>query len=120
MRVVRSPHPYGRLQHLANAIVGVDYENRGVSDGKDTIASFLITFWLAITLGLALGYVVSFFISQQTMIYYILRKKVDGIEMNEVFEESEEEAKPAEAPKPASAAPAGDAKPAEPPKEEKK
>ncbi|MBI3858446.1 MAG: hypothetical protein HY293_22405, partial [Planctomycetes bacterium] len=56
--------------------------------------------------------------------YYILRKKVDGIEMNEVFEESEEEAKPAEAPKagaPAPAAPpAGEAKPAEPPKEDKK
>jgi len=58
------------------------------------------------------------------MIYYILRKKVDGIEMNEVFEESEEEAKPAEAPKAASPAPAaappGEAKPAEPPKEGQK
>ncbi|HLY09619.1 MAG TPA: hypothetical protein VKW04_09975 [Planctomycetota bacterium] len=120
MEVLKAPHPYGRLQHLANSIVGVNYENLGVPEGKDTFASFLITFWLAITLGLALGYVVSFFISQQTMIYYVLRKKVDGIEMNEVFEESEEEAKPAEAPKPAGAAPAGDAKPAEPPKEEKK
>lgn len=120
MQIVKAPHPYGRLQHLANGIVGVDYENRGVAEGKDTFASFLITFWLAITLGLSLGYVVSFFISQQTMIYYVLRKKVDGIEMNEVFEESEEEAKPTEAPKPTSAAPAGDAKPAEPPKEEKK
>jgi len=120
MEVLKGPHPYGRLQHLANSIVGVNYVDRGVAEGKDTFASFLITFWLAITLGLALGYVVSFFISQQTMIYYILRKKVDGIEMNEVFEESEEEAKPTEAPKPAAAAPAGDAKPAEPPKEEKK
>lgn len=120
MDILKAPHPYGRLQHLANSIVGVNYEDRGVAEGKDTFASFLITFWLAITLGLALGYVVSFFISQQTMIYYILRKKVDGIEMNEVFEESEEEAKPVEAPKPAAAAPAGDAKPAEPPKEEKK
>jgi hypothetical protein len=96
----------------------------GITELKDTGASFLITFWLAITLGLALGYVVSFFISQQTMIYYILRKKVDGIEMNEVFEESEEEAKPAEAVKPAApaaGAPAADAtKPATPPKEEKK
>ena len=54
----------------------------------------------------------------------ILRKKVDGIEMNEVFEESEEEQKPAEAPKAAvpavGAAPAGESKPAEPPKEDKK
>ncbi|MBV8880592.1 MAG: hypothetical protein JO332_11540, partial [Planctomycetaceae bacterium] len=48
-------------------------------------------------------------------------KKVDGIEMNEVFEESEEDVKPTEVPKPAAAAvPAGETKPAEPPKEEKK
>ncbi len=124
--IIRGPHPYGRLQNLSNQIVGVDYVNRGVNPEKYTshnIASFAVTFWLAITLGLALGYVVSFFISQQTMIYYILRKKVDGIEMNEVFEETEEEAKPAEAPKagaPAAPAPAGESKPAEPPKEEKK
>ena len=125
--MVSSPHPYGRLQNLANEIVGVDFKDRSLSPDKQTThhaASFLVTFWLAITLGLALGYVVSFFISQQTMIYYILRKKVDGIEMNEVFEESEEEAKPAEAPKAASPAPAappaGEAKPAEPPKEGQK
>ena len=122
LEIAKAPHPYGRLQHLANSIVDVKYDDLGMTEGKDTFASFLITFWLAITLGLALGYVVSFFISQQTMIYYVLRKKVDGIEMNEVFEESEEEAKPAEAAKPAaaSATPAGETKPAEPPKEEKK
>ncbi len=123
LSIATAPHPYGRLQNLANHVVGVDYENRGVTKESHHIASFLVTFWLAITLGLALGYVVSFFISQQTMIYYVLRKKVDGIEMNEVFEESEEEAKPAEAPKPAaapSAAPSAEAKPVEPPKEDKK
>jgi hypothetical protein len=124
LSLVKAPHPYGRLQNLANHVVGVDYEHRGVTKESHHIASFLVTFWLAITLGLALGYVVSFFISQQTMIYYILRKKVDGIEMNEVFEESEEEAKPAEAPKPATAAPpatpSAEAKPVEPPKEDKK
>ena len=123
LSVLAEPHPYGRLQTMANHIVGVDYKNRGFAPDRQVhqFASFLVTFWLSITLGLALGYVVSFFISQQTMIYYILRKKVDGIEMNEVFEESEEEAKPAEAPKAAPAAPAaGEAKPAEPPKEEKK
>jgi hypothetical protein len=124
LSLAKGPHPYGRLQNLANHLVGVDFEHRGVAKDSHHIASFLVTFWLAITLGLALGYVVSFFISQQTMIYYILRKKVDGIEMNEVFEESEEEAKPAEAPKPAAPAPAAgpsaESKPAEPPKEEKK
>ena len=117
--IVRGPHPYGRLQTVANEIVDVNYED--LSPGKDHYAyvSFIIMFWLVITLGLALGYVVSYGISQQTMIYYILRKKVDGIEMNEVFEETEEEAKPAEmsASKPADA-PA--APPAEAPKAEDK
>jgi len=126
LSIVSDPHPYGRLQNLSNHIVKVDYKDRGLPPDRQAhhFSSFLVTFWLAITLGLALGYVVSFFISQQTMIYYILRKKVDGIEMNEVFEESEEEAKPAEAPKAGAAAPAapaaGESKPAEPPKEEKK
>jgi hypothetical protein len=127
LSILSEPHPYGRLQNLSNHIVNVNYDNTSLPPDKQTThhaASFLVTFWLAITLGLALGYVVSFFISQQTMIYYILRKKVDGIEMNEVFEESEEEVKPAEAPKAGAAAPAapsaGEAKPAEPPKEEKK
>src|SRR5204863_5320763 len=125
----KGPHPYGRLQVLAKKIVRVDYAQAGLGDkgglsGDHYFAAFVLTLWLAITLGLALGYVVSYFISQQTMIYYILRKKVDGIEMNEVFEESEEEAKPADAPKPAtpaaSGSPAAAAKPVEPPKEDKK
>src|SRR5262245_27867560 len=128
--ILSDPHPYGRLQTISNHIVGVDYKNRGFAPDRQAhhFASFLVTFWLSITLGLALGYVVSFFISQQTMIYYILRKKVDGIEMNEVFEETEEEAKPtalesgkpAEGGAPAAEAPKAEDKPAAPPTEEKK
>lgn len=96
LSIARAPHPYGRLQALANGIVNVDYTSAGVTGPGPQIASFIVTLWLAITLGLSLGYVVSFFLSQQTLIYYILRKKVDGIEMNEVFEEAE----PAEEPQP--------------------
>jgi type IV secretory pathway TrbD component len=123
--VATSPRPYSRIQSVSNLIVGVDYTNAAVEGTGATIAGFLITLWLAITLGLSLGYVVSYFFSQQTMIYYILRKKVDGIEMNEVFEEQEEEAKPADAAKPMEGAgaaepPKAEAKPAEPPKDEKK
>ena len=107
--IASAPHPYGRLMVISNQIVKPTYGKHPLS-GDHNIAAFMITLWLAITLGLALGYVVSYFISQQTMIYYILRKKVDGIEMNEVFEEAEEEskaaeAKPAEAGKPAAAEP---------------
>jgi hypothetical protein len=110
---------------LSNQIVGVKHQAMNDLKGSHAVAGFLVTLWLSITLGLALGYVVSYFISQQTMIYYILRKKVDGIEMNEVFEEAEEEAKPPEgAPAPEAAKPPEGAKPepkpAEPPPEEKK
>jgi hypothetical protein len=120
MDVVRGPHPYGRLQTIANEIVDVDYKDTPDPEWKHhTFVSFVISFWLVITLGLALGYVVSYAISQQTMIYYILRKKVDGIEMNEVFEESEEEAKPVStetSAAPASPeAPKAEEKPASPP-----
>ncbi len=131
--VASAPHPYGRLMTLSNQIVGVDFDGSQTDDlpAGHRIGSFLMTIWLVLTLGLALGYVVSYFFSQQTMIYYVLRKKVDGIEMNEVFEEAEEEAKPAEvpaaaeAPKPEEASktaetPPGEAKPPEPPAEEKK
>jgi hypothetical protein len=102
--IVREPHPYGRLMVLSNQIVNADRDVRELPLNH-TLAGVAVTLWLVITLGLALGYVVSYAISQQTMIYYILRKKVDGIEMNEVFEEQEEEAKPAEAAGPAGAPP---------------
>jgi hypothetical protein len=130
--IVRAPHPYGRLQVLANEITGVYHAGGGGLRGGHVVAGLLVTLWLVVTLGLALGYVVSYFISQQTMIYYVLRKKVDGIEMNEVFEETEEEAakpmevakapgegaKPPEPPKPAEA-PKAEGAPPEPPKENK-
>lgn len=122
LSIAADPSPYGRLQVLANQIVGVDYEAAPALKSGHIVAHVLVTIWLAITLGLALGYVVSYFISQQTIIYYILRKKVDGIEMNEVFEEQEEEAKgpsPEAAPSP-SAPPSQPEKPSAPPQEEKK
>ena len=122
LSVATAPHPYGRLMTAANSIVRVDRTPRDLPVGH-ALAGGATTLWLVITLGLALGYVVSYAISQQTMIYYILRKKVDGIEMNEVFEEQEEElktgetaSKPAE---PAAAAPVSPPPPA-PPAEEKK
>jgi len=118
-----NPDPYGRLQTIANQVAHPAPGQEKLPMGY-VLATVGTVSWLVVTLGLALGYVVSYAISQQTMIYYVLRKKVDGIEMNEVFEESEEEAKPAEAPKAASPAPAapaaGEAKPAEPPKEGQK
>jgi len=116
--IAADPSPYGRLMTISNKIVNVDRSKPMIPALNHQLAGLFTTLWLVVTLGLALGYVVSYAISQQTMIYYILRKKVDGIEMNEVFEEQEEEAKPAElAAAPEPAPPAGEAPEApEPPK----
>jgi hypothetical protein len=55
------------------------------------VAGVIFSTWLVITLGLSLCYVISYFFSSQSIIYFLLRKKVDGIEMAEVFEEKEED-----------------------------
>jgi hypothetical protein len=94
--------PYGRLQNIAtNCIVQPNWDEgiqsvgssatRASSKGGQKIGAYILTAWLIVILGMALGYSISYFLSQQTLIYYILRKKVDGIEMNEVFEEPNEE-----------------------------
>ena len=79
------------------------------------VGAVILGFWLVLFVGMLAGYAVSYFYSSQTLVYFLLRKKVDGIEMNEVFEEKEEDAaglEPAAAPAPAAGggvAPAGDA-----------
>jgi hypothetical protein len=119
------PHPYGRVMFLLNCsitwdarhgerrVVGIDRTIAGMTPDQlgwgfeIKLTYWIISAWLILAMGLAYGYAVSYFISQQTVIYFLLRKKVDGIEMNEVFEEPEDEeplpevAKPADAPKPA-------------------
>jgi hypothetical protein len=111
--IAKAPHPYGRLQVMANRIVDVNYRTAGDIKGAPGVAGYILALWLSVTLGLALSYVVSFFYSQQTLVYFILRKKVDGIEMNEVFEEADEEGKADGDPSkpPAGVTPAADAAP---------
>jgi hypothetical protein len=95
--------------------------------GLQMIAGCILIIWLFIVFGMLAGYAVSYACSSQTLIYFLLRKKVDGIEMNEVFEEKEEgeealagdaapapggEAKPPEGGAPAAPAPDGGTPPA--------
>lgn len=79
-------------------------------DTAHKVSYWILTIWFLLAMGMAWGYAVSYFISQQTMIYYLLRKKVDGIEMNEVYEEPEEEE-----PFPEAFKPGEEKKPEEPP-----
>ncbi|MBI2930433.1 MAG: hypothetical protein HYY16_02180 [Planctomycetes bacterium] len=94
------PHPYGRMMALSKEIVQPDYsvDIQRLDTKWHKAAAYIVIAWLVIALGMALGYAPSYVISQQTLIYYLLRKKVDGIEMNEVFEEPEEEGLPEPAP----------------------
>lgn len=119
-RVVRNPDmlpdalcPYPWVMRGAHVVTGHTSRHQLKIDdlpkSQHRIAAYILLAWLIFTLGIAWGYVPSYLISQQTAIYYLMRKKVDGIEMNEVFEEAEEE----EALQPVP--PPGESKPGEPP-----
>lgn len=58
----------------------------------DKIAAVLISIWVYIVLGLLAGYVVSFYFSANTIIYYVMRREVDLTELDDVYlEETEDE-----------------------------
>jgi hypothetical protein len=56
----------------------------------EMVAGIILLFWIFLVFGMLAGYAVSYCFSSQTLIYFLLRKKVDGIEMNEVYEEKED------------------------------
>jgi hypothetical protein len=65
--------------------------------GAESIASYLIIFWVCVVLGLLVSFLFSFFFTSQTVIYFLLRKVVDATDMEEVYmEESDEEELPLE------------------------
>lgn len=68
----------------------------------------IVCFWLTLAFLMMLGFSYSFFWSAATMIYFLMRKKVDEAELDEVFEDEEPEP-PLAPPKLAPAAPAAPA-----------
>ena len=69
----------------------------------------IVCFWLTLAFLMMLGFSYSFFWSAATMIYFLMRKKVDEAELDEVFEDDEPEpplAAPKLSPAPAPPAPA--------------
>ena len=59
--------------------------------GTVLVAGYIFGVWLVIVVGLLISYVVSYKISSQTIIYLLLRKKVDDIDVKEIYEETEDE-----------------------------
>lgn len=75
----------------------------------NTWGAGIVAFWLALVFLMMLGFSYSFFWSAATAIYFLMRKKVDEADVDEVFLEDEEPEAPLAPPKAtdAAAAPAG-------------
>ena len=93
---------------------------------SESLGAFLIWIWVALIVALVAAFLVSFFFSVNTTIYYLLRKRVDGTEMDDVYLEHDIEELVAEAPQQEqaeqeeSAEPAAEAETAAPPKKKRR
>jgi hypothetical protein len=50
--------------------------------------------WVAIVVGLVAAYMLTYFASSTTAIYYILRRRVDATDLDDVYVEEEEDLAP--------------------------
>ena len=89
--------------------------------GMEAFGGILIAFWVYLVVGLVAAFLLSYFSSASTMIYYLLRRKVDATDLDDVYvEEDEGELLGDEAPGEEEPAPAAEADaPAEDAAEEK-
>jgi len=74
-------------------------------DWSTGIAAFLVYFWVLIVVGLVVSFVISFYFSASTILYALLRKRVDLIPLEDVCTYPEEAAAEALAPGLAAQAP---------------
>jgi len=72
----------------ANPVEAGRYMNSYSVSNK--VGAAMVTFWLCLAFMLMLGFSYSFFWTAVTMIYLLMRKKVDEIEIDEVYLEDEE------------------------------
>ncbi|MCK4849839.1 MAG: hypothetical protein KAT11_00735 [Phycisphaerae bacterium] len=96
--------------------------------GAQTFGAFVIFLWVCVIIGFVAAFLVSFFFSANTVIYYLLRNRVDSTDMDDVYveEEPEEQTPPVaqepaeggEAEKPKAKKPKPEEKADEPPEQE--
>ncbi|MCI0342581.1 MAG: hypothetical protein L0216_15800 [Planctomycetales bacterium] len=110
----------GKLHDIAGYVFSfVTFENEAPTLGDLSSAHNPVTAALAAVLGMAVllvyglaaGYAISFGYTARTLVYFVLRRKVDATEMNEVYLEEEEDLgggplAPPPAPAPATGSPA--------------
>ncbi|NQU76387.1 MAG: hypothetical protein HQ546_08765 [Planctomycetes bacterium] len=96
--------------------------NFSVMGGIESAASFIINIWVYLVAGLVVAFVLSFWVSSYTTIYYLLRRKVDATDLDDVYidELDAEEQLPEVPAEPAETAkePTGQQEPAEPTEQE--
>jgi hypothetical protein len=66
----------------------VPFGNLNVSQD---IAASLIAFWVYLTISLLGAYLISFYLSANTIIYYLLRREVDATDLDDVYVEQADE-----------------------------
>jgi hypothetical protein len=83
-----------------------DKQNREAFWTYNTWGAWMVCFWLTLMFLMMVGFSYSFFWSAATVIYLLMRKKVDEADMDEVFVEEDEPQAPLPPPK-SDAAPSG-------------
>lgn len=71
---------------------------------SEDIAASLIKFWVYLTIATLGAYVISFYFSSNTIIYYLLRREVDATDLDDVYVEQADEDFAEATPEPAPAA----------------
>ena len=62
--------------------------------GMESVAAFFIAVWVYLVIGLVAAFGLSFLASATTMIYFLLRRKVDATDLDDVYVEEIEEEEP--------------------------
>jgi len=55
-----------------------------------SVGSFLIYLWVLVVVGLMISFVISFYFSANTIIYALMRKRVDGTVLEEIYSDANE------------------------------
>jgi hypothetical protein len=76
--------------------------------GGQTAGAFLVSIWVYLTAAIVGAFLISFYFSANTIIYYLMRREVDATELDDVYlEQADEDFGPGAAPADTAPAPAG-------------
>lgn len=89
--LARNPKPYTRLMALSTSIVGPKFNRTPPTSRSMKLSAYIAHVWLFLLIYIAYASAISYYFTAQTMIYLLLRKKVDDIDISEIYPEEEEE-----------------------------